>query len=490
MRCSLARRGGAALAVVLLSGGFVVGGAGLWSSPASADECPAPADPIDATPSEARELLEGTWLACSDASAVPPLVDHGEVGLQFTNEGRWYRVYRDDEGVLIRPGGLDHEGTWTIDDSTGQLNIYERGQFIVHPTFFASPSMVRFEDSMTFETFDYRRSDEPAPVPGIPAGVGTGPCGLPTGFVTPASPDAAQELLTGTWILCSGDPGFATVDDHEVGLQFTADGHWYRVYRADDGTLIRAEGLDQDGTYVVAYVSDINTQVDLQMHDGGTYILGAVFLESPRFMRLGRERPSPGDYLLWTGPEPVAGEPPGSEGWPCGAPGVPVVLSSLEQTEDLLVGVWLRCQGASSILGPTAGAPEIGLQFTADGSWYYVFDGPGDTLFRTRQGTWRITEDSDVGGNFYVTVGGFGFRPTFSPDPPLLRANSMIGTSDHLRWTGPDPIDGVPPVDELPVDDVLPPTGAPILPITLLAGVAIVVGLTVTRRANRRPSLR
>lgn len=487
MRCSSTRRGVVALAVVLLSGGFVAGGAGLWASPASAGDCPAPADPIDATPPEARVLLEGTWLACSDDSVVPPLVDHGEVGLQFTADGSWYRVYRDEGGALIRPGGLDHEGTWTIDDSTGQLDIYERGQFIVRPTFFATPPMVQFELSMTFETLEYRRSDEPAPVPGIPVGVGTGPCGLPTGFVTPASLGEAQELLIGTWISCSGVPGFGAVDDDSVGLQFTADGHWHRVYRAADGTLIRAEGLDQDGTYVVALVTSTNVQVDVQTHDDRTYVLGPVFLESPPFMRLGWELP-PSDYLLWTGPEPVPGEPPGSDGWPCGNPGVPVGLSSVEQVEDLLVGVWLRCQGPPSILGPTAGVPEIGLQFTADGRWYYVFDGPGDTLLRTWQGTWRIMGDSDLAGHFSVNVGGFGFQPTFSPDPPLLRVNSMIGTSDHLRWAGPDPIDSAPPVDDTvpPDDGTLPPTGGSTRSAMLPAGLAIGVGLVLTTVARRR----
>jgi hypothetical protein len=62
-----------------------------------------------------------------------------------------------------------------------------------------------------------------------------------------------QAIVVGTWLLCAVPSVFGT---NEAGLEVNADGQWYKLIANPDGTLSRASGNRQNGTWIATVPSE------------------------------------------------------------------------------------------------------------------------------------------------------------------------------------------------------------------------------------------
>ncbi len=280
--------------------------------------CAAPGDPVPLTSvQQVSDLAVGTWIRCEG----PPQfgdVGGGEVGVQVDANGRFHRLFDGGGGTLIRADGLDQEGEWTVIDTTGingpgsyQINwsLLGSGTVITSPTFFDAPSSLRLDE--TAGVARYEPWTGPAPVPGLPPGVGTGECGQPADPVTLSTVAQVQDLLVGAWALC-GDRSVLGDTADEVGLEFSADGRFRRLVLDAAGNRIRAVGDGNEGTWDLIDSTAINGpgsfQLDLRIMGRGTVPTFPLFLETPPFVRFVGDGLTGADYLR---AEPLPEPPPG-----------------------------------------------------------------------------------------------------------------------------------------------------------------------------------
>lgn len=232
------------------------------AAPATLTQSNAPCDalngPVELTSvPQVKDLMAGSWVRCNGDS----LFSAGsatDVGLEFT-DGHVYRLYQAGDGSLIRAEGADQEGATALLDTSPmngpgsyQLNLEMLGDgtLLLQPQLFSQPQALRLIEEGRIS--DYVPWTGPPPTPGAPPGAGTGPCDTLRDPVALTSESQVRGLLTGSWIRCTGDAPFASGDTADVGFQFTDDGHFSRLYRAADGTLVRADGVDQEGTISVS----------------------------------------------------------------------------------------------------------------------------------------------------------------------------------------------------------------------------------------------
>jgi hypothetical protein len=118
-------------------------------------------------------------------------------------------------------------------------------------------------------------------------------CGL-DGYSVPTLVNThhMRAALVAQWLKCAGSP-FATSD--EIGLEFTDDGHWYKLYLDGAGGIARGHGFQQEGTYDLLYVYD---HVQLNMNISGSGIIYAVpaFTTAPVKLRV-NNMGIVGDYI-------------------------------------------------------------------------------------------------------------------------------------------------------------------------------------------------
>ncbi len=274
-------------------------------------------------------------------------------------------------------------------------------------------------------------------------------CTEPAGPVTLSSVAQVEGLLVGVWIRCEGPSVFGQVADGEVGMAVEANGSYYRLYQAADGSLLRADGLDQEGAWSVLDTTNVNGpggyQVNWTPVGRGTFNTIPAFFESPPSFRLNESRGS-ARYERWTGVAPVAGLPPGAGNGPCGHPTGPITLSSVEQVRELLVGTWILC-GDTSVLGDPA--DEVGLEFTADGLFYRLVHGAGGRTIRAvnePQRSWTVTDITAMNGPGWYQVdllivdgGSLITRPVFLTSPPFVHFLGIptLATADYVRGEPP-----------------------------------------------------
>ncbi len=329
----------------------------------------------------------------------------------------------------------------------------------------------------------------------VAAGVGVGPAAevvaspdrVPTQIVT-SCPDAVdpveltsvaqvEQLLVGTWIRCTDDflvP--PTGGPAHVGLEFAADGRFYRLYEGDLGGLIRVEGLEQEGDWKLFDDLMGSYQLDARVLGGGTSITVPMFFGEPSLVQM----PHLGGataFVPWTGDPTVLGVPAGVGDGPCGLPAGPVELTSVAEVEQLLVGTWVRC-GETSVLGPVLPG-EVGLDILADGRFFRLYDDSQGGLTRGdgpgQEGRWEVIDNTVMNGpgsyQVNLTVEGVG---TFHAPAVVLERPV------HLR------LGEFPPADYRRPLDQLPPTGANLL--AALVALGSVAGGFVLVRASRRAS--
>ena len=96
----------------------------------------------------------------------------GEVGIEITADGRFFRLYDDGASGLILASGGEEEGTWKVIDTTAmngpgvyQLDFTITGTFPGTATFLQQPTHFRF---ISFPTADYQPWDGEPPTPPVP----------------------------------------------------------------------------------------------------------------------------------------------------------------------------------------------------------------------------------------------------------------------------------------------------------------------------------
>ena len=406
----------------------------------AADQCTEPADPIELTSVEqVRSLLVGTWTRCAGPALQGALVD--DVGIEVAADGQFYRVYELPDGSLARATGPDQEGAWGVTDATAwngvgsyQLDWTLSGGMSTGGmvTFFESPPTLRF-DVGDYVAYFHRWTGDPPQQDQPPITVGDCPAlGSETGD---------ESVLVGTWIRCSG-PSFAgdLVDD--VGIEVTSDGHFYRVFELPDGSLARATGADQEGTWQF-----IGGQLNWSLLGSGTAMTHPKFYTEPTMMYLENFPIEAMYFVRWDGARPATDQPPADAG-ACGALADPIEQTSIAHVEELLTGVWVRCAGP--VVFVTQG-DAVGVEIAADGRWYMLYEADDGSLIRgegvDHEGTWWVQGvpphyefDAAILGS-----GGEGAGMTFFASPVRsMRLSTMIGDADYRIWTGDPPVSGVP----------------------------------------------
>lgn len=110
-----------------------------------------------------------------------------------------------------------------------------------------------------------------------------------------------------TWLLCATPSVFGT---QEAGLDITADGRWSKLATASDGTLVRATGWNQEGTWESLDNSAMNGgsptyQLNLHIDGSGTVITNPVFAAQPSIVRLNNMGLYVANYARLTTPLPA-----------------------------------------------------------------------------------------------------------------------------------------------------------------------------------------
>lgn len=419
---------------------------------------------------EAESLLVGTWIRCAGPPFPRALVD--DVGVEVTEDGRYFRLFETDTGELARATGLEQEGEWDIVDFPGAVNFWPSGSLGLADTaltFFPTAPELRLDVEASGASL-YRRLDGAAPISGLPPAA-PGDCPAVADPIEPASIDDFEDLIVGVWIRCATNGRFVfdfprapegvpwevipwVIDDtDDAGIEITRDGRFFRIYRQPDGTLVRAGGLDQEGTWaVVDQQEERIPSIWLETRLLGDRPVGGNipwFFESPtpslRLFGWGIA-----DYQRWSGAPPVPGVPPGPEP-ACGWFSDLIVPNSIDEARELLVGTWQLCTG-SSVVG-TAVDDVAGLEIADDGRFaVLVYEADGSVARASGdgvEGTWttpRLEEDvTIVGVTFRGRPQSDWLQPAFFASPTSVRITAsqegwpaFVGNYVRVDWQLPE----------------------------------------------------
>ena len=118
----------------------------------------------------------------------------------------------------------------------------------------------------------------------------------PTGSVAVQSMSDLVTAMTGRWILCGQESVFA-VGGGDIGLEITADNHWYKLFPAEGAAAIRGAGWDEEGTWTALDLGN-HFQVNFNISGSGTVITAPVFASTPRAIRLDNNGVYVGNYVI------------------------------------------------------------------------------------------------------------------------------------------------------------------------------------------------
>jgi hypothetical protein len=227
----------------------------------------------------------------------------------------------------------------------------------------------------------------------------------------PLNPTTTQEYtaaISGRWLLCSTHESVFGVDGGDVGLEITPDHHWYKLFPAQGGATVRGAGFDEEGTWTSEGVNQLN----LQIFGSGTVITSPALATTPRAMRLDNNGVYRGTYVI--DPSVPAGGSRCAKGVDLSRSGActpPPDTTTIckDDPSPLALGRWSRCGGTMP------GAPaHDGIEFAADGTFYFLHQGPGGGLVRG-------TADTDHGM--------VGFQPGI-----LCELNISLQTPSGTSW--------------------------------------------------------
>jgi hypothetical protein len=195
-----------------------------------------------ASPQELANAVTGVWELCQP----PGLFGSNDAGIEFRSDGRWSMLVRSASGSLLRDVGWDREGTWSATTGSELSMPAEGGGGAVSPVDFSSGrAKMRLSYTGVFNP-EYVR---------VPAGTAVGDvsrtgndeCTWPEGGVRPPSSTAEfTTAITHAWLLCRAPSVFSS---EEAGLEIRSDGRWSKLLRRADGSLVRATGTGNEGTW-------------------------------------------------------------------------------------------------------------------------------------------------------------------------------------------------------------------------------------------------
>jgi hypothetical protein len=248
-------------------------------------------------------------------------------------------------------------------------------------------------------------------------------CVEPSDPVAATSVEQVEALWVGVWIRCTGSSVFEQLLGDDVGFELAADGRFFRIYEGPGGSLIRPEGVEQEGRWSVIDMTDMNgpgsyeTGLDVS-GSWGTSVF-PTFFEAPPSVSI----EGIGRYQRWDGAPPTRDLPPDVGESACGQPYGRAELVSVDQIEELLIGSWTLCGDPLPFRPPRA--DEIGIEFRADGRYARLLRSEDGSVVAggapSLEGTWEVREgDPAMEGPEPFEVcscptASAGGRPTGSP---------------------------------------------------------------------------
>jgi hypothetical protein len=121
----------------------------------------------------------------------------------------------------------------------------------------------------------------------------------PVGQVATPNLDAFRAAISQRWVLCGKMSIFRT-DGRDIGLEITADGHWYRLFLGPGGSTVRGAGLDEEGSWDTVTVGNESQpfQLNFTIFGSGMIYTRPVLAVTPRAMRLDNNGVLIGNYVL------------------------------------------------------------------------------------------------------------------------------------------------------------------------------------------------
>jgi hypothetical protein len=250
---------------------------------------------------ELQRLLPGKWLVCSFPSAFGT---DDELGIEITTDGSWYKLYPDGHGGDRRGTGEGQHGTTEQLDDGGYMQVNFSTStltYIILPVFSSVPMKMLLDNYGVFRATYVKNDASGRCAAGLEPRSTGGPYTLPaacaqasTANTPPDGADTARALLAGRWLSCEGST-FATTDD--VGLDLTADGHFYKIYVDAAGNPYRGQGFNREGTYDLVAPGD-SVFLELHVAGSGTVITLPTFGSNPRSVLLSNEGLWGGRYVF------------------------------------------------------------------------------------------------------------------------------------------------------------------------------------------------
>src|SRR5262249_48289647 len=122
----------------------------------------------------------------------------------------------------------------------------------------------------------------------------------PTGPVIPHSMDALKAAMGARWLLCGTHESVFGVDQGDIGLEITADNHWYKLYAAEGGGTAGGAAVDEEDAWraLLAGAASTTPPVNFDIFGSGTVITAPVFASNPRAVRLNNNGVFVGNYVV------------------------------------------------------------------------------------------------------------------------------------------------------------------------------------------------
>jgi hypothetical protein len=220
-----------------------------------------------------------------------------------------------------------------------------------------------------------------------------------------------ESLVLGRWLTCSG-PGMPGWASDQVGVELTADGHFYVLHRDASGAIARGQGVQYEGTWTTPSTDPLTyAQLNVVHADGGFNPWNPVFEDNPRKMGITGQLPSgmpfSSVYVLVCDAggngDGGSGGTDGSSGAMCGAP----ACSSAEgpvhswQTQSELEGLlekrWALCT-SQGIVGWAS--DEAGIELAPGGLFFILHPDASGNLVRGQGASYEGTWTLDVSSGF------------------------------------------------------------------------------------------
>jgi hypothetical protein len=261
------------------------------------------------------------------------------------------------------------------------------------------------------------------------------------GKLTPATMDAYTAAISGRWLLCGNHESVFGVDAGDIGVEITPDHHFYKLYAAQGGAVIRGAGAGEEGTWAlldISFDAPLTFQLNFEVTGveyGGVYT-HPVLTTTPRTMYLDNNGVFRGTYVIDPSVPTSAPRCPKqvdlTRSGACTPPAVMMPVCSNDNPRGLALGRWSRCGGTMP------GAPaHDGIEFTADGGFFFLhLDATGALI--------RGTAATDVGAASFDPGCQLTTDLRTTSGGSWLSSSVFFDTSPRQLWIYTEPESGDP----------------------------------------------